>query len=130
MASHYWKAKPGAREVGRLRHAVADYAMSQGISPGTVQDVVLAVSEVVSNCVVHAFPVDGCDDGTITVMATVNGGEMTVRVVDDGIGLMPRTDSPGAGLGLAIAGKVARRMVVERPERGGTEVRMTFQATA
>ncbi len=92
-----------------------------------VQDMAIAVSEVVSNAVLHAFPQDGCD-GTITVMATVNGGEVTIRVVDDGVGLRPRSDSPGAGLGLAIASSVARRMVVERPERGGTEVRMTFAA--
>ena len=52
-----------------------------------------------------------------------------LRVVDDGVGLSPRVDSPGAGLGLAIAGKVAKRMVVETPQRGGTEVRMTFRQT-
>jgi anti-sigma regulatory factor (Ser/Thr protein kinase) len=129
MASHYWRTTPGAQEVRRIRHAVADYAASQGVAPALVQDVVLAVSEVVSNCVVHAFP-SGADDGSIMVTATVNRSEVTIRIVDDGVGLMPRVDSPGAGLGLAIAGKVAKRMVVECPQRGGTEVRMTFRQTA
>jgi serine/threonine-protein kinase RsbW len=129
MASHYWKARPGPQEVSRIRHAIADYTLSQGLSRHLVDDVSLAVSEVVSNCVLHAFP-EGREKGEITIMATVNGAEVTIRVVDDGIGLTPRVDSPGAGLGLAVAGKVARRMVVESPQRGGTEVRMTFHETA
>ena len=127
MASHYWKASPGAHEVPRIRHELCAYAASQGVSPTLVEEVALAVTEVVANAVVHAYPDETRDDGEIMVTATVNGEELTVRVVDDGIGLMPRVDSPGAGLGLAIAGKVARRMVVERPSRGGTEVRMTFR---
>ncbi|HVL96776.1 MAG TPA: ATP-binding protein [Solirubrobacteraceae bacterium] len=124
MASNYWKAKPGPEEVARLRHAVAEYAARNGMPVEQVQDVALAVSEVVTNAVVHAFP--DSDDGSITVMATVNGEEVTVRVVDDGAGLNPRPDSPGAGLGLSIAGRLAQRMVVEHPPRGGTEVRMSF----
>jgi serine/threonine-protein kinase RsbW/stage II sporulation protein AB (anti-sigma F factor) len=127
MASQYWKAGADPEEVRRIRHALADYAADQGVARPVVDDLSLAISEIVSNAVVHAFP--DRDDGTITVMATVNGGEMTVRVVDDGVGLQARMDSPGAGLGLAIAGRVADRMVVEHPSHGGTEVRMTFAAT-
>jgi anti-sigma regulatory factor (Ser/Thr protein kinase) len=104
------------------------YAADQGIGRDVVDDIALAVSEVVTNAVIHAYPEPG--DGSITVMATVNGDEVTLRIVDDGIGMRPRVDSPGAGLGLAIAGRVSRRMVVEHPERGGTEVRMTFSAAA
>ena len=129
MASHYWKAHPGPHEVSRIRHAIADYTLSQGVPQHLVDDVSLAVSEVVSNCIIHAYP-QGHDDGEIMITATVNGAEVTIRVVDDGVGLVPRVDSPGAGLGLAIAGKVARRMVVECPQRGGTEVRMTFREAA
>jgi serine/threonine-protein kinase RsbW/stage II sporulation protein AB (anti-sigma F factor) len=128
VASHFWNARPEAEEVRRLRHEVTAYAADQGLAAPVIEAVSLALTEAVTNAVLHAFPDDV--EGTITVMATVHGDELTLRVVDDGVGLRPRTDSPGAGLGLAIAGRVARRMVVERPERGGTEVRMTFATTA
>ena len=126
MASEHWSARPGPDQVARLRHAVVDYAASHGMKPDKVQDLAIAVSEVVTNAVMHAYPADEQPEGIITVMATADGDEVTIRVVDDGVGLRPRSDSPGAGLGLAIASSVARRMVVERPEHGGTEVRMTF----
>jgi anti-sigma regulatory factor (Ser/Thr protein kinase) len=128
MASNHWKAKPGAREVSRLRREVAAYAAEHGLGRETIDDLTLAVSEVVTNAILHAYP-DGDGEGDITVMATVAGDELIVRVVDQGRGFQPRIDSPGAGLGLAIAGRVARRMVVEHPARGGTEVRMTFAGT-
>src|SRR3954462_2891404 len=93
MASQHWKAAAGAQEVTRIRHAVADYTARQGVPSDMVNHGPLAVSEVVSNCVVHAFPAEA-DGGTIPIMATVNGDEITVRVDDDGIGFAPRLDSP------------------------------------
>jgi two-component sensor histidine kinase len=96
----------------------------------TVSDVALAVSEIVTNAVVHGYPNGREGEGNITVMATVTADEVIVRVIDDGVGVRPRFDSPGAGLGIAIAGRVARRFVIEHPQRGGTEVRMTFAAAA
>jgi serine/threonine-protein kinase RsbW len=127
MASHHWKSEPRPEEISRLRHEVVEYAAEQGLDGELISDIALAVSEVVTNAVLHAFPQG---DGSITVMATVNGDEVTVRIVDDGIGMRPRIDSPGAGLGLSIAGQLSRRMVVECPDRGGTEVRMTFERAA
>jgi serine/threonine-protein kinase RsbW len=130
VPSRFWKARPGPEEVSRLRHAVASYAAEHGMGESTIEDLTLAVSELVTNAVVPAFPDGEPPDGSICVMATVAGDEMIVRVVDDGRGMLPRVDSPGAGLGLSIAGAIARRMVVEHPARGGTEVRMTFGAAS
>jgi anti-sigma regulatory factor (Ser/Thr protein kinase) len=127
MASHLWKAKAGADEVPRLRHAVADYVAGHGVCNRLLEDMSLAVSEVVTNAVLHAYPHGA--EGDIVVVATVEGDEVTVRVVDEGIGTAPRIGSPGAGLGLLIAGRIAQRMVVEHPLHGGTDVRMTFLRT-
>lgn len=124
-----WTTKPEPENVARLRHNVREYARGSGLDSDRIAELTLAVSEVVANAVVHAYR-DG-RDGTITVVAeTLRPGEVCVRIADDGVGLSPRTDSPGAGLGLVIAGNIADRLEIDRPDRGGTEVRLTFAAAA
>lgn len=115
--------------MAQLRQNVREYARGTGLDSDRIAELTLAVSEIVANAVMHAYR-DG-SDGTITVAAeTVREGEVCVRIADDGIGLSPRTDSPGAGLGLVIAGNVADRLEIDRPDTGGTEVRLTFAAAA
>ena len=123
-----WTTRPDPENVALLRRAVRDYVRQFGIEDERVSDLTLAVSEIVANAVIHAFR-DG-SDGTVTVAAHACDEGMQVRVSDDGVGLSPRTDSPGAGLGLIIAGRVADRLEIERPADGGTHVCMTFARAA
>ena len=124
-----WTTTPEAENVARVRRDVRDYAIEAGLQDHRVAELTLAVSEIVANAVVHAYR-DG-SDGPITVAASrTQAGGVQVRIADEGVGLSPRPDSPGAGLGLVIAGHVADRLEIDRPERGGTEVRLTFAATA
>lgn len=112
-----------------LRNNVREYALGSGLDDDRVADLALAVSEIVANAVVHAYRDGG--DGIITVHAeTASDGAVRVKIADDGMGLSPRTDSPGAGLGLVIAGNIADRMEIDRPKAGGTTVRMTFATAA
>lgn len=111
-----------------LRAEIRDYAARSGMCADRVHDVALAVSEIVSNAVLHAYR-DG-SHGTITVGAELSGEDIVIRVVDDGIGMSPRPDSPGAGMGLMIAGRLADDMQIERPDAGGTYVCMTFAPAA
>ncbi len=126
MPSATWTTIPDPKDVSRVRRAVSAYALDRGLEPERADDLTLAVSEVVSNAVLHAFR-DG-SEGTITVAATVDGEDILIRVVDDGLGISPRVDSPGTGLGLVIAGQVADRLEIERPHHGGTAVCLTFAA--
>jgi nitrate/nitrite-specific signal transduction histidine kinase len=66
----------------------------------------------------------------VTVAVCATDGVLAVRVADDGVGLVPRDDSPGAGLGLQIAAMVADRLQVEPVEPSGTAVNLTFAAAA
>ena len=58
----------------------------------------LAVSEAVSNVVVHSYR--DASPGAFTLSVEWNGDELRVTVRDKGCGMAPRMDSPGAGLGL------------------------------
>jgi serine/threonine-protein kinase RsbW len=84
----------------------------------------LAVSEAVSNVVVHGYRDRAT--GTFTVSIDWGPDELRVVVRDDGCGMQPRPDSPGAGLGLPLIANVVESFSVIAPPEGGTELCMTF----
>jgi anti-sigma regulatory factor (Ser/Thr protein kinase) len=117
-----------AGDLPGVRHAVVAFARQHGVPPRQAADIKLAVSEVVTNAVLHAFRGEG-GPGTVTVRVDVpaGGGRVQVVVTDDGGGMAPRDDSPGLGLGLRIIAELADSVRVVAPPGGvGTEVRMSF----
>ena len=78
--------------VGMARRAVGSYCADQDLDHAGVA---LAVSEAVTNAVMHAY----CDrePGAVRIFASVAEGALVVIVSDDGPGMTPRTDSPGMG---------------------------------
>ncbi|HWI07593.1 MAG TPA: ATP-binding protein [Solirubrobacteraceae bacterium] len=112
--------------IGPLRRALTAYAASNGATARQCEDIALAASEALSNVVVHAY-VGHDNPGDIRVGAWSDGDEMHVAVCDDGIGMTPRVDSPGLGLGLAIIGRVCDRIRLESDDSAcGVCVLMTF----
>ena len=109
---------------GTARKAVKDFLRANGADPGALADVLLAVSEVVTNCVVHAYR--GQPGGTVDLEARRSGDRLLLSVTDDGTGMSPRHDSPGLGLGLPLVGRIARRVDIRAQAGGGTVVRMSF----
>ena len=112
------KAEPAS--VGEARHAVAKFAREHGADG---DDVALAVSEGVSNAVIHAFR--GREPGEIEVSAVADGDKVVVTVADDGVGVSPNPDSPGLGLGLALIGSLADGVELDGDGRG-TSLVMRF----
>lgn len=92
---HHAAAEPA--NVGLMRTGVVQFAADQGAGASTQNDVALAVSEGLTNCVVHAFVAQ--DIGTMGLIAVAHSGVFHVRIVDDGCGMRPRGDSPGLGVG-------------------------------
>src|SRR4051812_42552402 len=106
-----------------MRREVAAYAQRAGLDADGVADVRLAVSEAATNAVVHGYR--DSRDGELNVVAYVADEELVVIVADAGVGLAPRPDSPGLGLGMPLMASVTSRFrVVSRGP--GTEVHMAF----
>jgi anti-sigma regulatory factor (Ser/Thr protein kinase) len=89
-----------------------------------VSAIEIAVSEAVTNAVVHAY---ARRPGDVVVTAHMPKGDgLVVDVLDDGDGLVPRADSPGLGLGLALIAQLTDAFEVREPAHGGTMVHMRF----
>ncbi len=110
--------------IKRARDAVGALASKVGAPVG---DVRLAVSEAVTNAVVHAFR--GKSAGTVTVAAHVARSRLVVVIADDGGGMRPNPDSGGLGLGIPLITRLAEDARFDSNARGLT-VSMSFQAQA
>jgi serine/threonine-protein kinase RsbW len=112
-----------AESVPALRHALVTFARAAGAEPQQCEAVQLAVSEAVTNVVLHAYPDTG---GLIHVSARVAGTELWILIGDDGRGLNAPSRRPGLGQGLALIGAVSDSIAVLRRPSGGTELRLRF----
>ena len=110
-----------------MRTGVVSFAARHGASLGVQTDIALAVSEAVTNSVLHAFvhqPV-----GTISLFAEAAVDALHVRITDDGSGMSPRSDSPGMGLGLNLIRRLTSSLELgPGPSGRGTEMRLSFAA--
>jgi serine/threonine-protein kinase RsbW/stage II sporulation protein AB (anti-sigma F factor) len=108
--------------IALVRNQMGALAEDCGLDDVAIGDVKLAVSEAATNALVHGYR-NG--KGTISVEASVGNGELVIAVGDTGLGMSPRTDSPGIGLGLPVIAKVARRLEI-LDDQPGTRLRMAF----
>lgn len=115
--------------VGVLREAVVRFADASGAAQRVREQIALAVSEALSNCVIHAYA--DCDrPGPITVEAWARDGALIVLVCDEGRGMVPRLDSPGLGIGLPLIAQMSDRLDIEATDgEPGVRLRMTFSIT-
>jgi hypothetical protein len=89
------------------------------------QAIALAVSETVTNAVVHAY--DAADRGQVRVRCHANGEHFIVEVSDEGAGIGSGHGRPGIGHGLAMVGALAQTLeIAPGPDGRGTAVTMAF----
>lgn len=111
-----------AKSVSRARRALREYAARVGVD---TEAVALAVSEAVSNAVLHAYR--GAK-GMIAICAELAAdGRLLVTVIDRGVGMKPDPDHGGMGLGLPLIGLVTDSVEVSSPGETGVELRMQFR---
>jgi anti-sigma regulatory factor (Ser/Thr protein kinase) len=108
----------------QARHAVR--AALEGV-PVDLAAVDLAVAEAVANVVVHAYRdrEPGEEPGRVWVSVSIEPEHVRIRVADDGVGMTPRTDSPGLGLGLSLIANLCDELLIIQGDTG-TRVHMRY----
>jgi len=119
----YYPAQPP--QVAEIRRAVSAVARRGGADVAMLIRLELAVSEAVTNVVLHAYRARGAG-GRVHVNAHFGRDVLDVTVSDTGCGLAPRADSPGMGLGLSLMARESDRFQVRSIDGGGTEVQLDF----
>jgi anti-sigma regulatory factor (Ser/Thr protein kinase) len=109
--------------VGEARRQVRAFALEHGAEGAALARIELAVSEAVTNVVVHGYPV--ADAGPIHVEADVEDGELELVVADEGRGFSG-DPAPGLGLGLGLVRAGALAFEVRDRPGGGVELWASF----
>jgi anti-sigma regulatory factor (Ser/Thr protein kinase) len=115
-------AEPG--NVGTLRRELTSALQPLDLGPDRLADIALVVSEALTNAAMHAYV--SMTPGAMTLVAAVSRGSLRVTVTDEGRGMVPRTDSPGLGLGLGLMGRLTDVIEISSPGGRGTEVCLRF----
>ena len=129
MHDGHWEQQAAAvaTTVGVMRTGVVSFAAERGASRRAQTDIALAVSEAVTNSVLHAFVHQPA--GTISLTADAAVDALHVCITDDGSGMRPRSDSPGMGIGLRLISRLTSSFELGAgPSGRGTEVRLSFDA--
>lgn len=122
-----WTVEAVAEEASRIRHTAVGWVAARVAGGSHIDDVRLALSEALTNAVIHAYV--GQVAGSITIELRVSAARchLEAQVTDGGRGLVPREDSPGLGLGLPLMTQAADAIDFrDAPGGAGTQVAMTF----
>jgi stage II sporulation protein AB (anti-sigma F factor) len=123
-----FSAVPSNVSVARI--AVATFAANADFTVPDVEEVKVAVSEAVSNVVLHAYP---AGPGDVLLLARVQDGHLAIDVQDQGCGIsdLAKAKEPGfttlpehMGLGLSFIESFMDSFSLESAVGSGTIVRM------
>ena len=126
MAPHVsrWEIPPDPRHIGVVRRQVATFASRAGMDARALTDVQVAVSDAVTNAILHADAAR--DHGCVRVDAEQTGDELIVRVREAASGSEQPPKCPVLGPRLSMIAALAQVFGVRRCEGGATELRMHF----
>ena len=122
-ASTTFPATP--ESVAYARRWATGFAAEADADAHTVEAVRLAISEAVTNVVMHAYGHEQAE-GEVQMTIAVAEDELWLLVADDGRGHQAVPESPGLGWGLALIADAADGLVVAERSGGGTELRIRF----
>jgi anti-sigma regulatory factor (Ser/Thr protein kinase) len=129
VADEQWSFPAVPQSVHAAREVARTLALRHHADPPVHEAMALCVSEAVTNSVVHAYR-HRSEPGTVELAATRLTDAICLYVRDRGLGMTPRVDSPGAGLGLALIAYYADQFEVRTTPAEGTEIVMRFPLPA
>jgi anti-sigma regulatory factor (Ser/Thr protein kinase) len=118
-----WTVPATADEVGHIRRAAAAVAAEHGLEGLALEHFELAVSEALTNAVLHAYP-DAA--GPMSVEIEADGAELRVIVADEGCGIGAHAENRGLGMGLGILASSADFCEIRSRRGVGVEVTLGF----
>ena len=116
-----------------VRSTVAAFCVEVNPTLSELNDVKTAVSEAVTNSIVHGY--EGKEDGKVTVVAAIVGKELYVTVLDSGKGISDiekakkpffttKPEQERSGMGFTVMESFMDTLVVKPNEGGGLVVHM------
>jgi serine/threonine-protein kinase RsbW len=113
-----------AGEVGRMRRAASAAAAEHGLGQHAREYLELAVSEALTNIVLHAYP---DRPGAMSVEVESDAEAVRVTVADDGDGIAAQARHRGPGMGLGILASAADFCEIRSRRGTGVEVMLGFE---
>ena len=114
------------------RSVVSCFALQLNPSIAQIADIKTAVSEAVTNCIVHGYPTSV---GEITIEAKLTDSELHIAILDNGIGIdnvsealepfyTTKPDDERSGMGFTIMKSFMDQVEVSSEKGSGTRVYM------
>ena len=119
-----------SNNVGLARLSVAAFASELDFTLNEIEEIKVAVSEAVTNCIIHAYPFE---EGLINIDLTIEDNKLIVVIDDNGVGiedtdavLQPSysTRDDHMGLGLAFIDSFMDEFILESSIDEGTSLKM------
>jgi anti-sigma regulatory factor (Ser/Thr protein kinase) len=119
-----WVAPATAGEVGRMRRAAATAAAEHGLAGRALEQFELAVSEALTNAVLHAYP---GRSGPVSLELECDDAEIRATIADEGMGIRANDDHRGLGVGLGIMASAADFCEIRSRRGSGVAVMVGFE---
>ena len=114
------------------RSAVGCFALGLNPDVADISDIKTAVSEAVTNCIVHGYPEKV---GEITIESEISGDELHINISDDGVGIddinkalepffTTAEENERSGMGFTIMQSFMDEVKVKSEKGKGTSVYM------
>ena len=120
-----------SKNEGFARVAVAAFVAQLDPTVDEINDVKTAVSEAVTNSIIHGY--ENKEDGIVRIEAEINKNEVTIVIIDKGIGIddinqameplyTSRPDLERSGMGFTVMETFMDELQVESKKGIGTKV--------